>query len=232
MAIRIQAADATTQGSIQFPRATLTMATKKHELASQDSLVAGVSIEQQILFIRGQRVILASDLAAMYGVAVRQLNQAVARNSERFPEDFVFQLTKDETAAIARHLVEMGTQNLKSQIVTSSWGGARRALPYAFTEHGVLMAANLLRSERAVKVSIYVVRAFVKLRELLSNHRELAQKLGELESKLQDHDQQIIALVGAIRSLMAEPASRTKTPIGFITEAKRKRGKAKGARIP
>jgi hypothetical protein len=183
------------------------------------------NIEHRILLIRGQRVILASDLAAMYGVAVRQLNQAVARNAERFPDDFVFQLTKSEAIALSRSqsVILNDPENLKSQNVTSSWGGPRRALPYAFTEHGVIMAANLLRSGQAVKVSVYVVRAFVKLREFLSTHRELASKLNELESKLQDHDQQIIALIDAIRSLMSEPKAKAKPPIGYITEAKKLR---------
>jgi hypothetical protein len=183
------------------------------------------NIEHSILLIRGHRVILAADLAAMYGVPVKRLNEQVKRNIDRFPEDFVLQLTKAEADAYSRSQFPTSNDghNLKSQIATSSWGGPRRALPYAFTEHGVIMAANLLRSGQAVKVSVYVVRAFVKLREFLSTHRELASKLNELESKLQDHDQQIIALIDAIRSLMSEPKAKAKPPIGYITEAKKLR---------
>lgn len=195
-------------------------------------------IEQRILLIRGQRVILAADLARMYGVPVKQLNQAIGRNAGRFPDDFVFQLTPEESDALTRY--QSGALNepddLRSQIVTSNnpktlrsqtvisktGRGGTRYLPYAFTEHGAIMAANLLRSPQAVKVSVYVVRAFVKLRELLSNHRELAVKLGELESKLQNHDEQIISLINAIRSLMTEPP-KSKPPIGYHTESKRRK---------
>ena len=161
----------------------------------------------------------------MYGVPVRQLNQAVKRNSSRFPDDFVFQLSKAEADMLSRSQIVtlIEPANLKSQNVTSSWGGARRALPYAFTEHGALMAANLLKSSQAVKVSVYVVRAFVKLRELLSTHRELSVKLNQLEAKLQDHDEQIIALIDAIRSLMEEPEEPPKPPIGYQTEARESR---------
>jgi ORF6N domain-containing protein len=113
--------------------------------------------------------VLSSDLADLYDVEVKVLNQAVKRNKERFPADFVFQLTHDEF------------NNLKSQIVTSSWGGARRALPYAFTEHGILMLSSVLRSPRAVQVNIEIMRAFISLRELIASNATLAQKLTELE---------------------------------------------------
>lgn len=196
-----------------------------------------VQIEKDILLIRGQRVILASDLARLYMVPVKRLNEQVKRNRARFPDDFIFQLTKAEAETAARLKPQAATanitgpqsvilndpKNLKSQIATSRWGGPRRALPYAFTEHGAIMAANLLRSERAVKVSVFVVRAFVKLRETFAAHRELAVKLNELESKLQNHDGQIRALIDAIRSLMAEPRGRRKPPIGYQTESKRRK---------
>jgi hypothetical protein len=164
-------------------------------------------VQQRILLIRGQRVLLAADLALLFGVPVRRLNEQVRRNADRFPNDFVFQLTKAESETI-----------LKSQIATSSWGGARRALPYAFTEHGVVMAANVLRSPAAVKASIFVVRAFVKLRELLGTHAQLASKLTELERKLEKHDDQIIAIIDAIRELMQPPDDPPRKPIGFHTE--------------
>jgi hypothetical protein len=201
------------------------MATNKRKTGtSLEPVIPIGNIEHSILLIRGQRVILAADLAAMYGVPVKRLNEQVKRNIDRFPEDFVLQLTRAEANAISRsQFVTLdGPERLRSQIATSNPGrGGQRYLPYAFTEHGVIMAANLLRSEQAVKVSVYVVRAFVKLRELLSTHKELATKLNELEAKLQDHDQQIIALIDAIRSLMSEPKAKGKPPIGYITEAKK-----------
>jgi hypothetical protein len=183
------------------------------------AIVPAGQIEQSILLIRGQRVILASDLARMYGVPVKRLNEQVRRNSARFPGDFVFQLTEAEAdAALRSQIATLDTSDLKPQDATSRRGRHAKYLPYAFTEHGALMAANVLRSAQAVKVSVYVVRAFVKLREMLSAHRELAAKLGELERKLQDHDEQIISLINAIRHLMAEPDGPARPPIGFHTE--------------
>lgn len=178
-------------------------------------------IEQRILVVRGQRIILAADLARMYGVPVKRLNEQVKRNTDRFPVDFVFQLTREEADAFSRS--QFATLNSTgrpwSQNGTSRRGSNRKYLPYAFTEHGAMMAANVLKSSRAAKISVYVVRAFVKLRELLSTHRELSVKLTELEAKLQDHDEQIIALIEAIRALMNEPEAPPKPPIGFQTEA-------------
>lgn len=178
-------------------------------------------VQQRILIIRGQRVILASDLAILYGVPVKRLNEQVRRNADRFPDDFVFQLSKAEADAVLRSQFVTSNKvgNLKSQIATSRWGGARRALPYAFTEHGAIMAANVLNSREAVRASVFVVRAFVKLRELLSTHVQLAARLAELESKLQNHDDQIIAIVDAIRELMEPPDDPPKPPVGFHTEA-------------
>jgi hypothetical protein len=175
-------------------------------------------IEQRILFIRGQKVILDADLAMLYGVPTRVLNQAVRRNLKRFPQDFMFKLTqpeKDQVITICDHL-----KNLKYA----------KALPNAFTEHGAIMAASVLSTERAVQISVFVVRAFVKLRETLSTHKELAQKLAELERKVQNHDQAIQSLVIAIRQLMKPPETK-KRPIGFVVGepkvpyvAKKKRG--------
>jgi phage regulator Rha-like protein len=148
------------------------------------------------------KVILSIDLAELYGVEPKVLNQAVKRNIERFPSDFMFQLTNQEFA------------NLKSQIVTSSWGGLRRAMPYAFTEHGAIMVASVLNSPRAIEISVYVVRAFVRLREYLSSHKELAQKLTELEKKIETHDEAIQALIDAIRQLMTPP-DKPRRRIGY-----------------
>ena len=159
-------------------------------------------IAQRILYLRGQQVMLSQDLAALYGVAVKALNQAVKRNASRFPSDFVFQLTSEEF------------ENLKSQFVTSSWGGLRRALPYAFTEQGVAMLSSVLKSERAVKVNIAIMRAFVKLRETLETNRELAKRFAELESRVGKHDEEIAAILEAIRQLMAPP-EKPRREIGF-----------------
>ena len=129
-------------------------------------------IEQKIFIIRGHKVMLSMHLAELYGVEVRTLIEAVKRNIERFPEDFMFQLTYDEY------------ENLKSQIVISSWGGARRARPYAFTEQGVAMLSSVLRSKRAVQVNIEIMRAFVRLRQTLAAHKDLAGKLAALEKNM------------------------------------------------
>jgi hypothetical protein len=155
-------------------------------------------IESRIFVTRGQKVMLDADLAGLYGVETRRLNEQMSRNSERFPEDFMFQLTDQEFA------------NLKSQFATSSWGG-RRKLPYVFTEHGAIMAASVLNSARTIEISVHVVRAFVHLRELVSGHKELSQKLNQLERKVGAHDRAIAELINAIRQLMS-PAETKKTP--------------------
>jgi hypothetical protein len=182
---------------------------------------------------------LDADLAAIYGVTTKRLNEQVKRNIGRFPDDFMFRLTKEEAGevvTICDNLDEDGphsrsqfaTLNLRSQIVTSSSksqsvtmkrGSNIKYLPYAFTEHGAIMAASVLNSEQAVKVSLYVVRALVKLREMLASHSELAKKLGELERHLGKHDRQIVALVEAIRQLTAPPQEPKRKPIGFAAEA-------------
>src|SRR3954454_23111915 len=136
------------------------------------ALIPPGRIAQAIHRLRGQKVMLSSELAELYGVPVKVLNQAVKRHATRFPADFVFQLNAKEYA------------NLKSQFVTSSWGGPRRARPYAFTEQGVAMLSSVLNSPRAVKVNIAVMRAFVKLRETLENNRELGRKFSELEQRV------------------------------------------------
>jgi len=157
-------------------------------------------IERKIYLIRGHKVMLSSDLAELYGVVPKVLIQAVKRNIERFPADFMFQLSNQEFV------------NLKSQIVTSSWGGIRRATPYAFTEQGVAMLSSVLRSKQAVQVNISIMRAFVNLRELLSTNKELARKLETLEKK---YDTQFKIVFDAIRQLMMPPEPKKKAPIGF-----------------
>ena len=168
------------------------------------ALVPVERIQQHIFLLRGQKVMLSQHLADLYGVPVKVLNQAVTRNRERFPDDFMFQLDHLEF------------ENLKSQIVTSSWGGARRALPYAFTEQGVAMLSGVLRSGRAVQVNIAVMRAFVQLRQLLGSQAELARKLTELERRIEGHDVGIRSLFEAIRQLMAPPPPEPpRSEIGF-----------------
>jgi len=150
---------------------------------------------------------LDSDLAELYGVHTRRLNEQVRRNAQRFPQDFVFQLDHAEF------------ESLMSQFATSSWGG-RRKLPFAFIEHGAIMAAMVLNSPRATEVSVYVVRAFVQLRDMLVAHKELAKRLEELESRLQTklvaHDRAIAGILDAIRALTAPPEPMKKRRIGFI----------------
>ena len=164
-------------------------------------------VEGAIIFMRGEKVILDSDLARLYGVSTARLNQQVSRNIDRFPRDFMFRLTDEEF------------KSLMLQNATSKRGrGGRRKLPYAFTEHGALMAANILNSERAVQASVQVVRAFVKLRQMLASNAELARKLLELESK---YDHQFKIVFDAIRELMIPPSAKTK-PIGFRPKALKK----------
>ncbi|KAF0181972.1 MAG: hypothetical protein FD164_1460 [Nitrospirae bacterium] len=160
-------------------------------------------IEKKILLIRGEKVMLDADLAELYGVETRALVQAVKRNAERFPDDFMFQLDNQEVTG------------LRSQNVTSKSGrGGRRYLPYAFTEQGVAMLSSVLNSERAVKVSIEIMRTFVKLRQMLSSNAELARRLTALEKK---YDSQFKAVFDAIRQLMIPPEPKKKK-IGFRRE--------------
>ncbi len=176
-------------------------------LASQP-IILPERIESRILLIRGQKVMLSFDLASLYDVPAKRLNEAVKRNRERFPLDFMFQLSKQEHA------------NLKSQIATSSWGGARRARPYAFTEEGVAMLSTVLRSDTAVAVSLQIMRVFVRLRRLLATHEPLRRKLQALERKLADHDEKFAVVFDAIRQMLEQPAAPPKSRIGYSTEAK------------
>lgn len=163
-------------------------------------------IERAIFLIRGERVILAKDLARLYGVTTKRLNEQVKRNRERFPEDFMFQLTREEVESFKRS---------RSQFATLKRGENIKYLPYAFTEHGVIMAANVLNSERAVQASVEVVRTFVRLRQMLASNAGLARKLDELERR---YDGQFKLVFEAIRRLMTPPQPKPK-PIGFRTKA-------------
>ena len=164
-----------------------------------------VSLTSRIHLVRGQKVMLDADLAELYGISTSVLNQAVKRNLSRFPVDFMFQLTDEEH------------ERLRSQIVISNVGrGGRRYTPLAFTEHGALMAATILNSQKATEMSVFIVRAFVQLREMVSTHKELIDKLRELESKVSGHDQAIANLFEAIRQLMAPPTQKRRF-VGFRT---------------
>ena len=170
-------------------------------------LIPEKNILKIIMVIRGQKVILDSDLAALYGVETKRLNEQVRRNIDKFPEDFMFQLTKEEF------------ENLKSQIATSSsgWGG-RRKQPLVFTEHGALQAANVLNSVQANKMSVFIVRAFIRLREMVLANETLARKVDQLERRVTDHDEILIELIQEIRQLIDDPKSKNrKRSIGFIS---------------
>jgi hypothetical protein len=173
-------------------------------MEKRTSLIPSQRIEQRILLIRGQKIILDRDLAILYQVSTKNLNKAVTRNVDRFLGDFMFQLTEEEF------------KNLMFQFGTSSWGGTRK-LPRAFTEQGVAMLSSVLRSKRAIQVNIEIMRAFVKLRQILASHAGLARKLEELEKK---YDSQFRAVFDAIRQLMAPPAAGQKK-IGFQLKEKR-----------
>jgi ORF6N domain len=168
-------------------------------------------IARAILLLRRQRIILDADLAALYGVPTKALNQAVKRNAERFPEDFMFRLTRAEVEALNRSQIVTGPQKHRDP----------RFPPYAFTEHGAIMAATILNSPRAVEMSLYVVRAFVRLRELLASNTALARKLAELERKYQHHDEAITAILSAIRELTNPPPPKRRS-IGFTADLSKK----------
>ncbi|MBI2069147.1 MAG: ORF6N domain-containing protein [Elusimicrobia bacterium] len=177
------------------------------------NLVPTEVVERRIYVIRGQKVMLDRDLADLYGVETRVLNQAVKRNIERFPKDFMFRLNKKET------------KNWISQIVISNFAvkmGLRKP-PYAFTEYGAMMLASVLNSQRAIDMSVYIVRAFIKLRELLVTHKDLAQKLAQFENRLESHEGHIQSLYDAIHRLMEspEPPDEPKRRIGFEVKEKR-----------
>lgn len=167
------------------------------------ALIPSETIEHKIYFLRGHKVMLDSDLATLYGVTTKQINQAVTRNPDRFPPDFMFILTRKEVASLI------------FQFQTSSWGGTRKP-PSAFTEHGILSLSSVLNSQRAVQVNIAIMRAFVKLRQLIANHKDLAIKIAELEQRVSEHDQSIQEIFIAIRKILEPPIEeKPKTRIGF-----------------
>ncbi len=165
------------------------------------------NIESAIYLLRGQRVMLDSDSAAIYGVATRQLNQQLKRNRSRFPDDFASQLTTEESKNLKSHIA---TSSLMSQFVTSSGHGGRRKLSWAFTEHGAIMLASVLNSDIAVQASIRVVRAFVRLRQMVAANVQLAAKLEKLERRLDSHDEAMVDLFAALKRLLepTEPPKR------------------------
>ncbi|MBI3292257.1 MAG: ORF6N domain-containing protein [Elusimicrobia bacterium] len=164
-----------------------------------NELIPVERIQSRILVLRGQRVLLDADLARLYGVPTKRLNEQVKRNGRKFPEDFVLRLTRDEAKAVLRS---------RSQYATLKRGQNIKYLPYAFTEHGAIQAANVLNSDTAIEMSVHVVRAFVRLRQWLGSQRVLAVKLSELERRVGSHDKQIAALIEAIRLLTVTPAKR------------------------
>jgi ORF6N domain len=165
-------------------------------------------LESAIYLIRGQRVMFDSDLAAIYGVTTKRLNEQVRRNISRFPEDFAFQLTAEELT------------NLRSQIATSSFHGGRRYRPWVFTEHGAIMLASVLNSDVAVQASVRVVRAFVRLREMVAANAQLAVKLEELERRLDSHDKAIVDLFATLKQLLEPPEPPKRREIGFHVREK------------
>ena len=173
------------------------MSTKK------TSIIPTSNIANQILLVRNQRVLIDIDLAYLYGITTKRLNEQIKRNIERFPEDFMFQLTREEKAEVVTNYDLLG--NLKYS----------NSLPYVFTEHGAIMAASMINTPRAIQISLLVVRTFVQLRQLVSTNKELRHKLTELESRLDGHDGTLQTLVTAIRQLMEPPVIRKKHSIGF-----------------
>jgi phage regulator Rha-like protein len=164
-------------------------------------------IERRIYVLRGQKVMVDCDLAELYRVSTANLNKAVKRNLARFPEDFMFQLTAEEDAS------------LRFQIgISNTLRGGRRYAPFAFTEHGVLMLSSVLKSERAAHMNVHIVRVFVRLREMLATHKDLAHKMLELERQQKEHGQQLTAVYTIVKRLM-EPPKRRARPIGFKAPA-------------
>jgi len=204
-------------------------------MATRTVAVSQEQIESAVLVLRGERVLLDTDLASMYGVTTKALNQAVKRNRDRFPRDFMFRLTSDELENWRSQIVTLkpgpgpkSTENpensqasLRSQTVTlkTSRGQHRKYLPYAFTEQGVAMLSSVLRSPRAVRVNIEIMRAFVRLRKILAVNTELAARLDELERRVGQHDEQFTAVIRAIRQLMEPPATFRPRKIGFHVAA-------------
>jgi len=168
---------------------------------NKPNIIPVETISQKIFIMRGVKVMLDADLAELYQVPTKRLNEQIKRNHSRFPEDFMFQLTKEEF------------MNLRSQFATSSWGGHRYE-PYAFTEHGVAMLSSVLKSQRAIEMNIFIIRAFIKLRELLATNTELALKIEKLEREQQKQGEHISVIHDMLKRLIAEPV-KPKGRLGF-----------------
>lgn len=171
-----------------------------------------IYIVNKVLLIRDKRVMIDRDIAELYGVTTKRINEAVKRNKERFPQDFMFQLTKQE------HEI------LRSQFATSSWGGSRYA-PYAFTEHGVLMLANVLKSDQAIEMSLQIIRVFVQMRELALTHKDVLVKLLKIEKKITEHDEDLKVLFDAVKEMLETPKKEREKigyKVGGITNKKNK----------
>jgi hypothetical protein len=184
----------------------------------KSQIIPAAQIAQSIHLLRGQKVMLDRDLAALYGVETRVLNQAVKRNAARFPDDFVFTLTREEIGRISQFVTSLSALKFSKKV-------------RAFTEQGVAMLSSVLNSERAVKVNIAIMRAFVKLREALETNRELARKFSELERRVGKHDDEIGAIIDAIRQLMASPA-KPRREIGFHVRERAPRYRPRKSRSP
>lgn len=184
----------------------MTSISKKENGSNMDeskSVVPVGKIENRILLIKGEKVIIDADLAEFYGVPTKRLNEQVKRNKDRFPHDFMFQLSPDEKAEVVANCDHL--ENLKYS----------RALPYAFTEHGAIMAAGVLNTSRAIEVSVFIVRAFVKVRQMVAGHKDLQRKIAQIERRLTDHDEQIIELVNLIKQLLNPEPPPKKRRIGY-----------------
>jgi ORF6N domain len=175
-------------------------------MPQKKAIVPVGKIEQRILLIRGEKVIIDADLAEFYGVPTKRLNEQVKRNKARFPDDFMFQLSTTEKAEVVANCDHLSKLKFS------------KTLPYAFTEHGSIMAASVLNSKRAVEVSVYIVRAFVKIRRMIAEHKELSRKIVQIERHLADHDEQIIELIKVIKQLLKPEAPPKKRRIGFHSD--------------
>jgi hypothetical protein len=181
-------------------------------MSKTKAIIPQLKIEERILLVRGEKVIIDADLADFYGVPTKRLNEQVKRNKKRFPEDFIFQLTADEKSELVANCDHLA--KLKYS----------KALPFAFTEHGAIMAASVLNSTRAVNVSVFIVRAFIRLRQTIAEHREIARKIEKLERKIAEHDEQILNVLEAIHQLMA-PSGKPRRKIGYVKEKQTTYGK-------
>ena len=184
----------------------MTSISKKENGSNMDeskSVVPVGKIKNRILLIKGEKVIIDADLAEFYGVPTKRLNEQVKRNKDRFPHDFMFQLSPDEKAEVVANCDHL--ENLKYS----------RALPYAFTEHGAIMAAGVLNTSRAIEVSVFIVRAFVKVRQMVAGHKDLQRKIAQIERRLTDRDEQIIELVNLIKQLLNPEPPPKKRRIGY-----------------